>query len=103
MEKYAKLSKENPLHMKRSRATGSGPPPKPPSTTTEKIIKLFENTLSFTGLKGFESAGMCYLCWASLGVYEQETHQNVLASLLILRTHSYIQLHCSSLNLNSKD
>ena len=84
--------KEYPLYMKSSRATCCGLPPKPPSETTEKIIKIFENTPSFTSLKGCEIPGVCYLCWANLGVCEQDAYQNVLASLLNLRTHFYIQL-----------
>ena len=37
--------------------TGGGPPCKKPKEATEKIIPLFENTPSFTGLHGFETSG----------------------------------------------
>ena len=35
--------------------TGGGPAPKPPSLATEKIIEIFKETPSFTGLQGFET------------------------------------------------
>ena len=35
--------------------TGGGPPPKAPTPATAKIIDLFKETPSFTGLAGFES------------------------------------------------
>ena len=61
--------KEYSFNTKSSKATGGGPPPKQPSAATERIIKLFENTPSFTGLKGFETTGMNECCyWASLGM-----------------------------------
>ena len=37
--------------------TGGGPPLKKPSEATEKMIRLFENAPSFTGLNGFETSG----------------------------------------------
>ena len=35
--------------------TGGGPRPKRPSDATEKIISMFEDTPSFSGLQGFDS------------------------------------------------
>ena len=37
--------------------TGGGEAPKMPSVATAKIIDLFKETPSFTGLEGFESKG----------------------------------------------
>jgi hypothetical protein len=48
--------------------TGGGPPCKKPKEATEKIMRLFENAPSFTGLHGFETRGkLKYNFWASLG------------------------------------
>ena len=68
--------KEYSFNIKSSKATGGGPPPKQPSAATELIIKLFENTPSFTGLKGFESTGFGQV-WAC----EIRSTQFVLTSL----------------------
>lgn len=40
---------------KESRRTGGGPAPKPQSAATAKIIDMFKDTPSFSGLSGFES------------------------------------------------
>ena len=40
---------------KEQRKTGGGPAPKKPSNATAKIIKIFKETPSFTGLSGFET------------------------------------------------
>ena len=48
--------------------TGGGPPCKKTKEATEKIMRLFENAPSFTGLHGFETRGkLKYNFWASLG------------------------------------
>jgi molecular chaperone DnaK (HSP70) len=40
---------------KQTKKTGGGPAPKPPSAATTKIIDMFKETPSFTGLQGFET------------------------------------------------
>lgn len=40
---------------KEQRKTGGGPAPKKPSAGTAKIIEIFKETTSFTGLSGFET------------------------------------------------
>lgn len=40
---------------KEQRKTGGGPAPKKPSAATAKIIEIFKETASFTGLSGFET------------------------------------------------
>ena len=40
---------------KERKKTGGGPAPKAPSAATAKIIELFKETPSFTGLEGFET------------------------------------------------
>ena len=40
---------------KEQRKTGEGPAPKKPSNATAKIIEIFKETPSFTGLSGFET------------------------------------------------
>ena len=49
-KEYSELAKEQ-------KKTGGGPAPKMPSTLTAKLIDLFKETPSFTGLEGFESTG----------------------------------------------
>ena len=44
----------NTLDKKR---TGGGPPAKPLSATTEKIVEIYKDCPSFTGLQGVESIG----------------------------------------------
>jgi len=44
-------------YRKESKRTGGGPAPKQISATTSKVIKLFQDTPSFIGLKGFETNG----------------------------------------------
>ena len=50
---HSLAKKEFTIHKNAIRVTGGGPPPKPPTSSTDKIIKLFENTPTFTGLQGF--------------------------------------------------
>jgi len=50
-KEYSELAKEQ-------KKTGEGPAPKMPSALTAKVIDLFKETPSFTGLEGFESTGM---------------------------------------------
>ena len=52
---HSLAKKEFTIHKNAIRVTGGGPPPKPPTSSTDKIIKLFENTPTFTGLQGFET------------------------------------------------
>ena len=40
---------------KEQRKTGGGPAPKKPSAATAKIIDIFKEKSSFTGLSGFET------------------------------------------------
>ena len=42
---------------KKEYKTGDGPPPKPPSQWNEQIIEISEDTLAFSGLRGFETVG----------------------------------------------
>ena len=49
-KEFSKLAKEQ-------KKTGGGPAPKMPSAITAKVIDIFKETPSFTGLEGFESAG----------------------------------------------
>lgn len=42
---------------KEQKKTGGGEAPKMPSAATAKMIDLFKETPSFTGLEGFESKG----------------------------------------------
>ena len=43
--------------VKEQKKTGGGPAPKMPSALTAKVIGIFKETPSFTGLKGLESTG----------------------------------------------
>lgn len=48
--------------LKRARKeTGGGPQPKQPSEATERIINIYEDTPSFSGLNGFDSGKICKL------------------------------------------
>ena len=51
---------------KEQRKTGGGPAPSNPSEATLKIIEMFSETPSFTGLQGFETGGFTNgnLVWA---------------------------------------
>ena len=49
-KEYSELAKEQ-------NKTGGGPAPKMASALTAKVIDLFKETPSFTGLEGFESTG----------------------------------------------
>ena len=49
-KKFTELAKEQ-------KKTGGREAPKMPSAATAKIIDLFKETPSFTGLEGFESKG----------------------------------------------
>lgn len=62
--------------------TGGGPPCKKPKEATEKIMRLFENAPSFTGLHGFETSGkLKYNFWASLGRFVTLTSLPILRSI----------------------
>ena len=50
MKEFGELAKEQ-------KKTGGGPALKMPSALTAKVIDIFEETPSFTGLEGFESTG----------------------------------------------
>ena len=58
MEKFTRTGQKR-VHRTGQRAekTGGGEAPKMPSAATAKIIDLFKETPSFTGLEGFESIG----------------------------------------------
>ncbi|KXJ08839.1 hypothetical protein AC249_AIPGENE16336 [Exaiptasia diaphana] len=43
------------MYKRERKETGGGPQPKRPSDATERIITIFEDTPSFTGLSGFDS------------------------------------------------
>ena len=45
---------------KEQKKTGGGPAPRMPSAITAKVIDIFKETPSFTGLEGFESTGKEY-------------------------------------------
>ena len=49
-KEFSELAKEQ-------KKTGGGPAPKMPSALTAKVIDIFKETPSFTGLEGFESTG----------------------------------------------
>ena len=51
----SKAKKDFTIFKNESRRTGGGPPPKKPNQATEKIISLFEEDPSFSGLQGFDS------------------------------------------------
>ena len=40
-----------------SKKTGGGPSLKPPSQSNRQLIEIFEDTLAFAGLRGFEAGG----------------------------------------------
>ena len=52
---HSSAKKEFAGFTKERKKTGGGPAPKAPSAATAKIIELFKETLSFTGLEGFET------------------------------------------------
>ena len=54
---HAQAKKEFTELAKEQKKTGGGEAPKMPSAATTKIIDLFKETPSFTGLEGFESKG----------------------------------------------
>ena len=60
-DKWKKLQstakKEFSGFRKEQKKTGGGPAPPNPSEATLKIIKMFRETPSFTGLLGFETVG----------------------------------------------
>ena len=54
---HSQAKKEFTELAKEQKKTGGGEAPKMPSVATAKIIDLFKETPSFTGLEGFESKG----------------------------------------------
>ena len=54
---HSQAKKEFTVLSKEQKKTGGGPVPKMPSAAAAKIIDLFKDTPSFTGLDGFESKG----------------------------------------------
>ena len=54
---HSQAKKEFSELTKEQKKTGGGPAPKMPSALTAKVIDIFKETPSFTGLKGFESIG----------------------------------------------
>ena len=54
---HSQAKKEFSELTKEQKKTGGGPAPKMPSALTAKVIDIFKETPSFTGLEGFESTG----------------------------------------------
>ena len=54
---HSQAKKEFSELTKEQKKTGGGPAPKMPSALTAKVIYIFKETPSFTGLEGFESTG----------------------------------------------
>ena len=54
---HSQAKKEFSELTKEQKKTGGGPAPKMPSALTAKVIDIFQETPSFTGLEGFESTG----------------------------------------------
>ena len=54
---HSQAKKEFSELTKEQKKTGGGPAPKMPSALTAKVIDIFKETPSFTGLEGFESIG----------------------------------------------
>ena len=54
---HSQAKKEFSGLAKEQKKTGGGPAPKMPSAFTAKVIDIFKETPSFTGLEGFESTG----------------------------------------------
>ena len=54
---HSQAKKEFSELAKEQKKTGGGRAPKMPSAFTAKVIDIFKETLSFTGLEGFESTG----------------------------------------------
>ena len=52
---HSTVKKEFLTFQRETKKTGGGPAPKPPSTSSEKIIEVFEGTPTFSGLNGFET------------------------------------------------
>ena len=52
---HSTAKKEFATFKRETKKTGSGPVPKPPSASSEKIIEVFEDTPTFSGLNGFET------------------------------------------------
>jgi len=52
---HSSAKKEFAGFTKERKKTGGGPAPKAPSAATAKMIELFKETPSFTGLEGFET------------------------------------------------
>ena len=52
---HSAAKKEFSAYRQERQKTGGGPAPKSPSLATEKIIELFKEAPSFTGLEGFET------------------------------------------------
>ena len=54
---HSQAKKEFSELAKEQKKTGGGPAPKMPSALIAKVIDIFKETPSFTGLEGFESTG----------------------------------------------
>ena len=54
---HSPAKKEFANYNKGTRKTGGGPAPKQPSETSKRLIELFQDTPSFSGLAGFETNG----------------------------------------------
>ena len=54
---HSSAKREFSGYRKEVQKTGGGPGPKLPSVATVKIIEMFKEAPSFTGLEGFETAG----------------------------------------------
>ena len=52
---HSTAKKEFATFRRETKKTGGGPAPKPPSASSEKIIEVFEDTPTFSGLNGFEA------------------------------------------------
>ena len=63
---HSQAKKEFSVLAKEQKKTGGGPAPKMPSAFTAKVIDIFKETPSFTGLEGFESTGKGLIPFFSL-------------------------------------
>ena len=75
---------------KEQKKTGGGPAPSNPSEATLKIIEMFSETPSFTGLQGFETGGFTngnLLC-----ALKSKLAIKVYFSLLVVKKHDLLTL-----------
>ena len=77
---------------KEQKKTGGGPAPSNPSEATLKIIEMFSETPSFTGLQGFETGGFTSIKWKPCLRIKKQTSCKAVFSLLVVKKHNLLTL-----------